>query len=658
LTVSQHEQIEHLYELCLWRNRAQFEHGDFIASTLLGSLWVDADPELIARKPLGERSAIENLRLYYGFVDRLYRFKEDERSEQCLSLAIALEPHPTIVQRFLTDWTLDTTYNYPDYGFAWHLVNLGLYWARQQADAVLFGQLLEGVEFDSKGHFVIDDERSPLPARMGYSILLQHQIRGLVAFAPASCERAEFLRQRVDKLTVDAEFDVYKWEREFPVDLFPVSLFPRLKSLEVKHAAPLLNKAALDDCPELAECSFEWCRKPWSKDSTWQVDQLVRAVHGEPAGTQFGDTPYIDLVSGELLIIQRYGDSETPPLSFELPFAADSDEAEFVRTILSKNRDERLAAMAWARQCPERAVQVVKIDSAGDNLPVVALPNTRLTTSNSAMTPELFHAALLLHPESCQNLRSFRLHTSALTGSMKYLAELPSLVDVQVLNCEQLTDLSAFRSLVNLETLDLGRATALNSLSALADCKNLRRLELRDAGQLDDLAVLGQLPLVRDLCLVGLSQETCEFLPSMLRLKSIELSDMSALRSTLGLERITPAEGSRLLRIALRNNVALTDLVGVGHLQGVSNLQLNLDGCVALKSFDGLERLQSVNKLLLRLEGCTSLVDLSALNQLSALTKLHIQTRDDERLRQQLSTLHLSEHTKLIINEKPASRTR
>ena len=155
----------------------------------------------------------EALWLTYFFAECLQEDQIDPK--KCLSILPKLRSNTTLARQLLLDW-LGGRYTYPSFDLGWHLVNAGLYQARQLANAQLFEELLLGVELSpNRDGFSVDPERSLLPVKEGFEILIDHEIRGLVGFAPDQCKRANSLRSGIERLVIDASFDVYKWERNF-----------------------------------------------------------------------------------------------------------------------------------------------------------------------------------------------------------------------------------------------------------------------------------------------------------------------------------------------------------------------------------------------------------------------------------------------------------
>lgn len=217
------EQADALRQLCRWGDAEAQRYGHHLALSLLGSTWERLEADALVDKPASQRTLAEEIRLLMSLAEALQEPRAHE--PWCLTRALACAPHPLLTRDLLSrdaDW--DAYLQIPRYDLCWRRVNIGLHRAHFAKDSPLFAELLAGVSVAAGRQIEIDPSRCAWGALASRFGVLQHLVRGLIGLAPGDCEPAAQLRRAVTHLYIDASADLYKWEREFPVECLPLAL--------------------------------------------------------------------------------------------------------------------------------------------------------------------------------------------------------------------------------------------------------------------------------------------------------------------------------------------------------------------------------------------------------------------------------------------------
>ena len=648
------ENIDRLERLCQWDDPGHCAQGKALAESLLGEVWNTLKLEPLLEKP--KLADFEALWLTYFFAECLQEDQIDPK--KCLSILPKLRSNTTLARQLLLDWPRAGRYTYPSFDLGWHLVNAGLYQARQLANAQLFEELLLGVELSpNRDGFSVDPERSLLPVKEGFEILIDHEIRGLVGFAPDQCKRANSLRSGIERLVIDASFDVYKWEREFPVDCSPIAHFENLQSLEISAASPLIQSSRLQKCKKLKEPIFHDCHLPWTQQAQWSLDELRQAAAGKPIlPPSWKSADYICLESGNRIHIEVYGDPYHPkakapdPLQFN--FDLDSVEARILRQILSDKEQERQQGLLLANKHLEASKRVVWVES-GDletwgSFPRVQCPNTTLV--GASLFPEVLELILSRKPHEFAGLKSMSLKECHRIHHLDFLAFLPSLQTLDMRRCEKLTHLKGLEYGTKLQRLSLRGASQLETLAGIEHCEQLVSFEISLNDRLHDLGLLGSLAHLRHVEMGFCGFQDLTGLPAGFALNTLDLHSCSSLESLEGIEALRQVPQGGPTKLNLRDCTTLKSTAGLG--AALTNLHVNFTNCRLLEDLDGLKSAQQLEKLLLILSGCQNLKNLSVLNELTYLKKVHINLAGLDHAPQLLESLALPDKVKLVVERR------
>ena len=477
-----------------------------------------------------------------------------------------------------------------------------------------------------------------------------------MGFAPASSVRAVRLRSGIESLTIDASFDVYKWEREFPVDCSPLAHFSHLRELEVRHASPVINGQALERCPALEEPRFHSCHLPWSKNSQWSLEELRSAASGEPPlPPAWKASTYVSIETGQLLSIEPYGESfrmglKAPkPLTLALPL--EGLALQILRGLLSEREGERQEGLSRALQSPEPSRQVVWVDKLNVETwgrdPYVNCPNSLLR--GSQLNQELLQLVVAREREQFAALKELNLRGPWLT-ELSFLSSLPQLEQLKLREAKGLTTTMGVEAAGSLRNLELGGATLLNDLSGLQHCQSLVRLKMSFNDRVSDFRALTSLPALRQLALDHCGLTDLHALPPNLYLEVLDLHNARALESLDGIDGLRGPPSGEAMRVNLQGCTSLHTIRGLG--TGVRNLHVNLANCRELRSLDGLETAEDLEKLLLVLSGCDGLEQIHALRALPKLRKLHLNVADLRNADSLIEGLQLPAEVKVVVERR------
>ena len=223
-----------------------------------------------------------------------------------------------------------------------------------------------------------------------------------------------------------------------------------------------------------------------------------------------------------------------------------------------------------------------------------------------------------------------------------------------------LSDISAIKTLMNLESLELRRCDEVN-LSEIKYLKNLKHLVLRELGfewdissfrtlenlqtlrlsdcpNLSDISVVGKLKNLKEISLSGCHLQDISDLGNLENLKYFKISDCSELNDISAISTLKNLESLEIDRCP-----SLTDISAIGELENVTKLVLsdftslikipNLCGLKSLKTleiwdFPGISNISGIgmakNLSELSLNSCDKLNDISAISTLESLKNLAI----------------------------------
>jgi Leucine-rich repeat (LRR) protein len=176
----------------------------------------------------------------------------------------------------------------------------------------------------------------------------------------------------------------------------------------------------------------------------------------------------------------------------------------------------------------------------------------------------------------------------------------PSLTELALRGCKQVTSLEVLRGAKKLKSLSLRECSSLASVRALEDCTALETLDLENCAALRSLEGLAQLPLAAPKGYNGtveFSLDGCHALTSLAHLPafgetlmSLSLDDTRDLKDLQGLRDLPALKSLRAY------NSGLTDLRHIGVMPALT--EVNLSRCEALKDatpLGTLRYLQAVN---------------------------------------------------------------
>lgn len=175
-----------------------------------------------------------------------------------------------------------------------------------------------------------------------------------------------------------------------------------------------------------------------------------------------------------------------------------------------------------------------------------------------------------------QNLKKISLQRSryCTETTLELLAEAPSLREVEIINCSEISSLHELTRIRNLETLKLLPNDDL-PLLPLAECRNLKHLNFKDATSVDDkwIEPLSQLKSLETIDLSGtlVTDEGIETLAQLPNLKTLRLEGCKGIT---GIAFESFPESPPLIELNLRKATGLTD-----------------DGLTAVAKFTNLEKL-------------------------------------------------------------------
>ena len=632
------EQADALRRLCRWGDDASLDYGRHLAQSLLGSAWERLDAQALVDKPASQRTLAEEIRLLMSLAEALQAPREQEA--WCLTLAQACAPHPLLTRQLLTQHAYWDVYRQiPQYDLRWQLVNIGLYRAHVGQDPALFAALLAGVSVADGRSIEIDPSRCAWGASAAvFSVLQQHLVRGLIGLAPDDCEPAVTLRRAVRHLSIDASVDLYKWERDFPVDCLPLARFEALESIEIQHACPLISAELLQRCPRLKQGSFEDCHQPWGEER-WSMEALRCAAHGDEVGlraavaaaTSWQKISYVSLQSGQTVMVMPRGSPfQTLRTPSQPPASAAVDvegrQGWLLRGLLSADQHAQQQAVAWAIDNPSELADVVDIEvprwgGAAEHCRLL-LPNCALIPRN--LGDALLEVFLLRIPEEARHTPEFSMRANPHLTSLQPLRWLTGLRQLSVYDCPQLVSLEGIDAHPALASLVLQRTPRLQTRALLARCSALRNLVLDGGLSEDERSMVGGLCSLQHLTLSGCTADSLQWLQAGLTLRRLSLPS-SHLASLSGLEHLelqSPPGKPSSFALSLTDSAQLTTLDALP--RGIDRLALNLTRCGALRELPALQAAAGVRRLLLVLKGCERLESLSVLSTLPDLQKLHL----------------------------------
>lgn len=175
-----------------------------------------------------------------------------------------------------------------------------------------------------------------------------------------------------------------------------------------------------------------------------------------------------------------------------------------------------------------------------------------------------------------QNLKKMSLERSryCTETSLELLAEAPSLREVEIINCSEISSLHELTRIRNLEKLKLLPSDDL-PLLPLTECRNLKHLDFKDANSVDDkwIEPLARLKSLETIDLSG-TMVTDEGIASLSQLPNLKTLRLEGCKSITGIGLESFPESPPLVELNLRNASSLTDegLAAVARFTNLENL--------------------------------------------------------------------------------------
>ncbi len=229
---------------------------------------------------------------------------------------------------------------------------------------------------------------------------------------------------------------------------------------------------------------------------------------------------------------------------------------------------------------------------------------------------------------SCPHLRSLTLFNCYNIISLKTLAG-SQLEELNLQDCEQLTDLQVITTFRQLHTLILNDCTAIKDLRPLASCLTLRNLHLTDCSNIADLKPLATCLALRTLYLSGCKKiadlsplATCLALRNLHLFDCREVRDLSPLSTLAELRELQLVLCAKVSNFDVLSQFPNLEILGLSDLPNLCNLQ-PLSTCLKLSKLEiyrclnvtDLGPLSTCTRLqLFRAYGCPEISDFKALS--------------------------------------------
>lgn len=130
----------------------------------------------------------------------------------------------------------------PDEG-DFEIVQWGLKQLQQKMRLDLYERLIMGVSVQSdRNDFTMPKHEA---THLHMKQIADYALLGLLAIAPDESERGCELRGAVTRVQLRGDFELYGWDREFPIDLQYLGQFPNLVTLDAKTSSDVVGVAGL-----------------------------------------------------------------------------------------------------------------------------------------------------------------------------------------------------------------------------------------------------------------------------------------------------------------------------------------------------------------------------------------------------------------------------
>ncbi|CAN1272026.1 Disease resistance protein L6 [Linum perenne] len=190
--------------------------------------------------------------------------------------------------------------------------------------------------------------------------------------------------------------------------------------------------------------------------------------------------------------------------------------------------------------------------------------------------------------ESLEALETLKLQSINQLVPFPDLSHLQNLKELRITSFRQLTAVTGLESLLSLQTLEMTGCESLRKLPDLSGLENLETLDVSGCVRLVHVTGLCRLESLEQVSLSGCT--SIEEVPDISGLKNLDELDLSGCRE---LVKVTGLEKLGMLR-----KLNMFDCKSIKELPDMSGLKklhdLNLKGCSQLKKVDGLEGLEDL----------------------------------------------------------------